>query len=154
MNRQTRVSLIISAAALLGTSLVAAQDDPQYTPSSNPYQAEFAYRIDGELRPAVEIDRVRWRSLKVSPKNADDVRSGDTVTTFIELDFENTGGDAATVVVVVLFEDEQGNSLDRVECEPEKVRGGEARSARQKVKLQGDVLLATAKLYLFYEVQR
>lgn len=154
MNRQTRVSLILGVAALLGTSLVPAQGDPQYTPSSNPYQAEFDYRIDGELRPAAEIDGVRWRSLKVSPKNADDVRSGDAVTTLIDLDLENTRGDAATVVVVVLFEDEQGNGLGRVECEPEKVPGGEARSVRQKVKLQGDVLLATAKLYLFCEVQR
>ena len=154
MHRRTRVSTTISVVVLLGASLLMAQGEPQYEPSSNPYQAEFEYTIDGVLRPAAEIDGVRWRSLRVSPKKPDDVRSGVPQTTFIELDFENVRSEAATVVVVVLFEDEQGNGLDRVDCDPEKVRGEEARSFRQKAKIQGDVLLATAKLYLFCEVQR
>jgi hypothetical protein len=47
-----------------------------------------------------------------------------------------------------------GNGLQRVEYPPVRVGGGDTKLFREKVKVQGDVLLATAKIYVFCEVSR
>jgi hypothetical protein len=147
--------LAVGMVLVAGAGLLAAQEAAQeYTPAPNPYQGEFVYTVDAELKPLVEVEGVRWQLLRVAPKSADAVRSGQAVAVNILFDLENVRDQTATGVLVVLFEDAQGNRLDRVECEPVQVPTGGARSFRQKAKVQGDVLLATEKVYLFLEVQR
>jgi hypothetical protein len=145
-----QLRLAVGAAFLATAGVVAAQE---YAASPNPYQGEFAYTVDSELKPLVEVEGVRWPTLRVAPKSPNDVRSGQSVAVNIAYDLENVRDQGAKVVIVVLFEDAQGNSLDRVECDPVQVASGSVKSFRQKAKLQGDVLLSTARLYLFLEVQ-
>ena len=146
----SRLLLLLLAGALV-TAVAAAED---FAVVANPYQAEFPFAIDAELRPAVEVDGIRWLSLRVTPKDADDVRSGEQTTAFVTFELENRRDEGATAIVIALLEDEQGNGLDRVECEPVEVPGASAKSFRYKTKIQGDVLLATKKIYLFLEARR
>jgi hypothetical protein len=150
VQREWHWRLAVGSAMLAAAGLLPAQE---YASAPNPYQGEFTYKVDTELKPLVEVEGVRWPLLRVAPKNADEVRSGQSAAITIAYDLENVRDQAAKVVLVVLFEDAQGNGLDRVECDPVQVPGGSVKSARQKTKVQGDVLLATEKLYLFLEVQ-
>ncbi len=145
-----RVALVVAGLAVTG---VAFAQSEQYAQSANPYQGELPYTVGTDLMPAVEVDGVRWRLLRVAPKDPEDVRSGQLVAGWVTLELENTRDRGATAVVVVLFEDEQGNGLERVECDPVAVPRGEVKTVRQKIKLQGDVFLATRKVYLFCEIQ-
>lgn len=142
----------------LVVALVAAVAAPalaqEFMSAPNPYQGEFAYTIDSELKPAVEVEGVRLRMVRVALKSPDDVRSGQGAAATILYDLENVGEATATAALVVLLEDEQGNGLDRVECEPARVVAGGAKSFRHKVRIQGDALLATRKVYLFFEISR
>jgi len=141
---------------LVVAGLVAAAGSPtaqEYETSSSPYQGDYAYTIGQDLSPNVEIDGVRWRGLRIAPKSDRELPSGKAVKTEIVFDFENTNTGDATLTVVILFEDAQGNSLDRIECDPERVPDGESREFLQKYKIQGDVLRSTENLYLFCEVE-
>ena len=143
--------LAVGATMLAAAGLLPAQE---YTSAPNPYQGEFVYKVDAELKPLVEGEGVRWPLLRVAPKNPGEVRSGQSIAITIAYDLENVRDQGANVILVVLFEDAQGNGLDRVECDPAQVPASSVKSFRQKAKVQGDVLLATDKLYLFLEIQR
>jgi hypothetical protein len=143
--------------ALLGVTVAAVAalaSAQEFAQSTSPYQGEFPYAVDTELQPAVEVEGVRLRLVRVTPKNADDVRSGAEVASFVLFDLENVREQDAAVSVVVLLEDELGNPLERIECDPVKVQAATAKSFRHKTKIQGDTLLQTRKVYLFCEVER
>lgn len=139
------------AAIMACTAVASAQEVAQ---GANPYQGEFAYRVGNDLDPHVEISGVRWNLVSVAPRNADDLRSGRVAPTDVHLGFENGNADVRKALVILLFEDDQGNMLARIECDPVRLRPNQADSDKQKFKLQSDVLLATRKLYLFCEIQK
>ena len=118
----------------------------------NPYQGEIACRLGDTVNPNVNVDGVVWRSLAVQQVGHKKLVSGKAIKTRIEIVLENTRDRRAKATIVLLFEDEQGNALDRVELNPIAVSGGAMKTARQKVKIQADVLTAMRKIYLFAEV--
>ncbi len=145
-----RAAVIVVAV----TACVGGATAQEVTRGSNPYQGEFAYRVGSDLDPLVEISGIRWNLVSVTPRDPNDLRSGQVAPTDIHLGFENATGDTVRALVILLFEDDQGNMLARIECDPVRVRADHADSDKQKFKLQSDVLLATRKLYLFCEIQK
>ena len=75
------------------------------------------------------------------------------VPLLVEVDILNNG-DSADVLLIVLFEDENGDSLDRLELDTIKAGRGRLKEEIQKHKVTGSVLEATRQLYLFFEVSR
>lgn len=115
---------------------------------SSPYQAQHDYSVGERLQLAVEIDGLRWQFLQIAPKSGKQIRPGKPVATIITLGFANTVDQTLRADVEILFEDEIGINLYTHTCDQVVVRGRQASTERQKVKLQGDLLLATRKVTL------
>ncbi len=147
MNKPVRVAVMWLVVGLVSLSLPAA--DP--ASAHSPYQGEIAFRLGEALNPAVSIDGVVWKQVRVTPRA--DLRSGRAVKTEVDLGFDNTSQRDVRMIVVLLFEDERGESLDRVEIKPVSLTQGRERVFKDRVKIQSDVLSTARKLYLFCEVQ-
>jgi hypothetical protein len=145
-----------AVALLLTTGLISAAataQSPGFEAVDNPFQREYDYRVGEDLRPGVQVEGLNWYLISVSPRDPDDVRPGRSVTSDIRLGFENTTDGTLNAVAVILFEDAQGNGLDRAEIDGIRVPPGDSKVIKQKEKLQSDLLLATRRLYVFWEVQ-
>jgi len=147
MRQLARIGGLVMVGALVGA--VALAGTPQ--PVDNPYQGEFPFTLGEPLEPGVSIDGVVWTGLRVAPQGK--LRSGKAVKTQIELAFDNGTAGGVEILVVVLFEDEHGQNLDRVDLGSFSLAAGRNRRFRKKVKIQSDVLSAAKKVYLFCEVR-
>jgi len=144
------------AAALAALSLAAVPavaQEADYTTAANPYQDDFDYEIGADLRPLVAVDGVRWIRFAIRPRSDREYDPTKEVPIMVEVDVLNNG-DSADVLLIVLFEDENGTSLDRLELDTIKAGRGRLKEEIQKHKIAGSVLEATRKLYLFFEVSR
>ena len=147
------LAVVFGMEAWAGAAAPAQQKTPRNpVKASNPYQGEIACRLGDTVSPNVNIDGVVWRSLAVQEVGHKKLVSGKAIKTRIEIVLENSRDRRAKADVVLLFEDEQGNPLDRVELNTISVSGGAMRTAAQKIKIQADVLTAMRKIYLFAEV--
>ena len=146
----------IVAATLMALCLAASPavaQDADYTAAANPFQDDFEYEIGADLRPLVAVDGVSWTRFAVRPRSDREYDPAKEVPLLVEVDVLNNG-DSAAVLLIVLFEDENGNALDRLELDNIKVGRGRLREEIQKHKVTGSVLGATRRLYLFFEVSR
>ena len=146
----------IVAAVLVALSLAAVPavaQDADYTAVANPFQEDFEYEIGTDLRPLVAVDGVRWIRFAIRPKSDREYDPSKEVPLVVEVDVLNNR-DSANVLLIVLFEDEYGNALDRLELDTIKAGRGRLREELQKHKVTGSVLEATRRLYLFFEVSR
>ena len=147
MRKPAKVALLWLFPVLVAAWSPAA--DP--TPAHSPYQGEIPFELGQPLDPGVSIDGVVWNEVQVAPKGK--LSSGRAVKTEVLLGFRNTSSQDVRIIVVLLFEDERGESLDRVELKPASLAAGKARRFKQRLKIQSDVLQEARKLYLFCEVQ-
>ena len=146
--------IVIAVTLMLAISGLVAAQEPEYTRVDSPFQEEFDYNVDTDLRPRVEIDSVRWTRFGVHTKEGKEIVADNEIPVTVELDFVNQSSEAAKILVIVLFEDAQGAPLDRVECKQVRVSGERGKESVQKFKLEGRVLLDARKVYLFCEVER
>jgi hypothetical protein len=143
--------LIVPVIALLLPASIAAQQE--FATAESPFQGEFEYSIGDQLRPQIAIANLHWLGLRIYIKSGKEPESGKQITTTIELQFENPTEDALRASAVILFEDRIGNSLLRHSCRTIRVGAGKEKLGREKVKIQGDLLLATEKVYFYCEVE-
>jgi len=151
---KNRTAVVMVVTLILGLAGVAVAQSPDYRTVSSPFQEDLDYQIGTDLRPRVEIDGVRWTRFAVHPKEGKEIVAGKDTPVTVELEFVNQTSRSASMLVIVLFEDEKGGPLDRVECKPVKTGGDRLKESVQKFKISGDVLLRTRKIYLFCEVER
>ncbi len=145
---------ISAALVVLGlAAAVAGAQERDYRQVDSPYQAELDYRINDELRPRVEVDGIRWLRLAVRTRDGRGIAADKQNPVTVESTVL-TVGEPAEVHIILLFEDEDGLPLERLSCDPEKSGRGEVREIRQKFKIDGGVLEATRKLYVYFEVIR
>ncbi|HHQ47675.1 MAG TPA: hypothetical protein ENK19_02165 [Acidobacteria bacterium] len=152
MSSYTRRIVVALVVLVLAGVVPGMAQEQQFTKVDNPYQGEVPFTLGKPSAPNVEIAGVRWLAVELVPAT-NDLVSGRRIRTTVELTFENTMAGRAKVLVVLLFEDAEGNGLDRIELKQVSVPGGKKKVFRQKVKLQADLLKSTAKLYLFAEVK-
>jgi hypothetical protein len=144
------------AAAMLAVWAAAtpgAAQDRAFRQEANPFQADFDYRVNSELEPLVEVGGVRWRRFAVRTREGRDVDPSRPNPVTVELEVD-PGADDATVLLIVLFEDAHGNALERLACEPARIDRGRSSRLAQKHKVDGRVLDATRRVYLYFEVSR
>ncbi len=145
------IGIFFFAAA--GMASLAAAQETEFRPVSNPFQEGYSYRIGEDLAPAVDLEGLRWTLVRVAPKSDREISAGRDVAIIVDLEFENRGDNAVKVLVVLLLEDQRGNGLERLQFEPFRAGGGRFKAIRMKFKIRGEVLLATEGLYLFCEIQ-
>ncbi len=146
----------ITAAALVVWICLAGSASAQntdYTPVTSPFQEDFIYEVGADLQPLVEVDGVRWMRFSVQLKSDREYERTKAVPVTVEVDLFNTG-ESADVLLIVLFEDENGNSLDRLELDRIKVGRDRLKEVAQKEKITAFVLQDTRRVYLFFEVSR
>ena len=73
-------------------------------------------------------------------------------STLVECPLEALAEDA--LPVILLLEDVRGNPVERLSLDAVKIPGGRFKSDVQKLKIEGDSLLAMTRLYLFCEVAK
>lgn len=154
MRRPCFGAVALLVALLTMNPQTSPQEAEEYESVDNPFHAGYSYRIGDDLSPGVEIDGIRWRQIRVQPKEGKEIESGKAIPTTISLSFENTTNRTATAAVIILFEDSHNIRLDRIVLEPVRIGDLRTKEAQQKYKIQGDVLSAAAQLYLFCEIQR
>lgn len=151
----TRLSAAATAALVvwIGSCCLAAAQQTGFAEVENPYQEDYPYQIGDELRPRVEVDGVRWSRFSIQPKTDREFPADKPVPLLIEVDLHNTS-DGADVLVIVLFEDDRGAALDRLELDSIFVGRDRPREEVQKHKVLSSVLEATRNIYVFFEVTR
>jgi len=152
MEMSTRRIIVTLVALLLAGAIQGVAQEEKFATAANPYQGEVPFKLGEPSKPMVEIAGIQWRTIRLVPYTTQ-LESGRQIKTTVELNLENTRGERARVLIVLLFEDAAGNGLDRVELKPVTVGAGKRKVFRQKIKVQADVLSAAAKLYLFAEVK-
>lgn len=141
--------LLLAAFGVTAT----AQEDSELRTAIDSFGDEYSYSIGTALDPLLEISGVRWELFRVTPKKEGSVAPDDNVDIVVELGFRNDSGDRARIAVVILFEDESGRKIgERIICDEERLRGGATKVFEQKHEVPGDVLLSTARVYLYCEV--
>jgi len=146
--------IVMAVTFVLGFSGAVAAQSPDFTQVTSPFQDEFEYSVNTDLRPGVEVDGVRWTRFGVHTKEGKEIVADKEIPVTVEFDFVNQESSGARILVIVLFEDERGTPLDRIECNPVRASSERRKESIQKFKLAGNVLLAVRKVYLFCEVER
>lgn len=145
--RNAVASILLTACALP----LAAQDEPVRT-SQGVYQEDVAYRIGNRLEPRVEVDGVRWLEVEVAPRD-DEISPDQESKVDVRLRFDNRERQNATLVVVLLLEDEDGTQLHRLSLPEMRIGGTRAKEYDHKAIVPGRALLDTRRMYLFFRVQ-
>ena len=151
MNRRAALFIGIVISALVVT---ATAQEAGYRTVENPFQDGFDFVINTDLQPMVEIAGVRWTRFGITVKGDRDIDPEKDTPVRVELGFVNTNSDSVKVLVIALFEDEYGVTLDRLECARVKASNDRLKEALQKYRISGAVLQATRRVYLFCEVEQ
>lgn len=150
MIRRTALAIAIVTCAFAGTT--AAQEN-DYRVVQSPFQEDFEFTVNTDLKPMVEVAGVRWTRFGVHTKRDREIERGRSNPVTVELEFVNTNPDGVKVLVIALFEDANGNPLDRIECARISAGNDRAKESVQKFKISGLVLDTTRRVYLFCEVE-
>ena len=132
----------------------AAAQEAGYRAEESPFQGSFDYRVNDDLQPMVEVAGVRWTRFGVFVKGDRELDPEKETPVTVELGFVNTNSDSVKVLVIALFEDDYGVTLDRLECAKVKAGSDALKESVQKYRISGAVLHATRRVYLFCEVER
>jgi len=138
-------------AAMVAT--VAAQD-AEYRAVDSPFQESYDFTVNTDLRPMVEVAGVRWTRFAINTKGDREIDPENENPVTVELGFVNTSSASVKVLVIALFEDNNGVTLDRLECAKVKAGNDRLKESVQKYRISGAVLRATRRVYLFCEVER
>ena len=132
----------------------ATAQDAGYRAVDNPFQDGYDFVVNTDLRPMVEVAGVRWTRFGISVKGDREIDPEKDTPVTVELGFVNTNSESVKVLVIALFEDDNGVTLDRLECAKVKVSNDRLKESVQKFRISGAVLQATRQVYLFCEVER
>jgi hypothetical protein len=127
-----------------------AQDTASYRNSDNPYQGDHAVTLGAPVDLHVAVAGVRFATLTVTA--AQEVKAGETVRCQITLSGDSAASAKAVVTAVLLLEDKNGRGLDRLSLDTFKVKPGRTFDERQTLKVAGDSLVATSRVYVLLEV--
>ena len=147
--RKTAVASILFIVCALP---VTAQDEPVRV-LEGVYQEDVAYRVGDQLEPRVEVDGVRWLEVSVAPRDGEELTADQDARVEVRLSFDNRERRGATLIVVLLLEDEEGGQLHRLSLPEMRLGGNRAKEYDHKEQVPGQALLDTRRMYLFFRVQ-
>lgn len=138
---------VFASSALFGW----AQEEPQYKPGENPYQDEFVLKLGEPIALYVEIDGTRFAQLTITPQG--NVEPGKNVKCQVVMTGARVASGRVEVLPVLLLEDQNGKSLDRLTPAPFKVRGERPFEYRDTITASGDSLAAATKVWVYLEIR-
>lgn len=144
---------VVAVAVFICAPETTSAQSGRYEKVDNPFQEDLEYTVNTDLSPGIEVDGVRWVRFSVRTKEGTEIVAQEIMPITVELELFNTG-ENAKVLVYVLFEDENGDPLGRVECGRVSAGRDRLRKSAHKFKVDGSTLLATRKVYLLFEVLR
>jgi len=145
---------LVWGVVIAALAAAAAAQEAGYRAEESPFQDGFEYSVNDDLQPMVEVAGVRWTRFGVYVKGEREIDPEKEMPITVELGFVNTNSESIRVLVIALFEDTNGVTLDRLECAKVKVSNDRLKESVQKYKISGAVLQATSRVYLFCEVER
>lgn len=131
-------------------SAVWAQEQPAYKQGDNPYQDEAVLTVGQPIKLYVEVQGTRFAELTLTPQG--EVEAGKNVKCQVLLTGSRPVSGKAEVVPILLLEDGNGKSLERITLPRFKVRGERPFEYRETVSVSGDSLSAAAKVWIYLEV--
>ena len=96
---------------------------------------------------------MRWIRFAIRVRSDREYPAAKPVPVSVEVDLLNRS-ENADVLIIVLFEDEDGTALDRLELDSIDAKEDRLKEAVQKHKITAAVIEATKRVYLFLEVSR
>jgi len=138
-------------AAMVAT---ANAQDAGYREVDNPFQDSYEFTVNTDLQPKVAIAGVRWTRFGISVKGDGEIDPEKETPVTVDLGFVNTTSESVKVLVIALLEDENGVTVDRLECAKVKAGSDRLKESVQKYRISGAVLRATRRVYLFCEIER
>ena len=144
---------ITMGLVVLALAVTAAAQENEYRVVESPFQEDFEFTINSDLEPKVEIAGVRWVRFGVHVKGDREIDYNKNNPITIELGFVNTNPEGVKMLVIALFEDANGNPIERVECAKVSANNDRLKESVQKFKLSGMVLDTIRRVYLFCEVE-
>lgn len=148
-----RTTLFTGIVIAVMTATASAQD-AGYRAVDSPFQDDFEYIVNADLQPLVEVAGVRWTRFGIFVKGDREIDPERDNPVTVELGFFNINPDGVKILVIALLEDENGVTLDRLECAKIKVGNDRLKESVQKHSISGAVLQATRRVYLFCEVEQ
>ena len=142
------MSMMITAMAATATA-----QDAGYRAVDSPFQDGYEFAVNTDLQPMVEVAGVRWTRFGINVKGDREIDPEKETPVTVELGFVNTNSESVKVLVIALFEDANGVTLDRLECARVKASNDRLKESVQKFRISGAVLQATRRVYLFCEVE-
>ena len=97
---------------------------------------------------------MRWTRFGIFTKGDREIDPAKETAVTVELGFVNTNSESVKVLVIVLFEDANGITLDRLECAKVKAGADRLKESVQKYRISGAVLRAASRVYLFCEIEQ
>lgn len=146
MRRGVLLMLFLSSALLAW-----AQETADYRPGENPYQDEFVLKLGEPVKLYVEIEGTRFAELTITPQG--NVERGKNVKCQVRITGARVASGRVEVLPVLLLEDENGKSLDRLTPPAFKVRGERTFEYKETATVSGDGLAAAAKVWVYLEVR-
>ena len=137
--------------ALAGNAVAQGNE---YRAVESPFQQDFEFTVNSDLRPSVEVAGVRWTRFGVHVKGDREIHTDKDMPVTVELGFVNTNPEGVKILVIALFEDVNGNPLERVECSRVSANNDRLKESVQKFKISGAVLTHMRRVYLFCEVEQ
>lgn len=147
MRQLGAVFLVFSASLGLGLG----QEEPAYKPGENPFQEEFALSLGQPIKVYVEVERTRFAELTLTPQG--NVEPGKPVKCQVVITGARVASGKVEILPVLLLEDANGKSLDRVTPPPFKVRGERPFQYKETATVSGDSLASAAKVWVYLEVR-
>ena len=148
-----RNTALLIGCVIVASAAVAEAQSTEYRAVESPYQEDFEFQVNSDLQPMVEVAGVRWARFGVHVKGDRDIEGDKNIPVTVELGFVNTNSNSVKVLVIALFEDVNGNPLERVECSRVSANNDRLKESIQKFKISGAVLNATRRVSLFCEVE-
>ena len=146
-------TVLVTLIVICAVAATAAAQEGEYRVVESPFQEDFEFTVNTDLRPMVEVAGVRWTRFGVHLKGDREIDPEKTNPITVELGFVNTNPDGVKVLVIALFEDVNGNPLERVECTKVSANNDRLKESIQKFKISGMVLETMRRVYLFCEVE-
>ena len=147
-------SALFMGMVIVAMVATAAAQDAGYRAVDSPFQDGFEFAVNTDLQPMVEVAGVRWTRFGIFVKGDGEIDPEKDTPVTVELGFVNTGSERVKVLVIALFEDENGVTINRLECAKVKAGSDRLKESVQKYRVPGVVLRATRRVYLFCEIER
>jgi len=141
--------VITSSWAMVGTAMA---QDADWRVVDNPYQEDIEYSFGSTHTPRIEVEGIRWRSLRIEVPDNDQLVDGESFETEVTLEIENRRSKSAKILVILLLEDADGNPLDRIEVKQFKVAGGRLKERKETAGLSSEVIRTARRVYVFFEI--